>query len=179
MRNHRHTHGVGAALVVLAAGVGLMGGAASFAAGDPGGGRGARGVAPAATRPGAVGRTAHALSVKDEGHLHNVSKETSGATLVEEGPVTGTIPGTVKVDFDIGPTVTASFTIYAKGGGSISGHGKGTLHSTSLYSTFGGSLTVTRGTGRYAHAHGTGGLYGAIDRRTYALTVQTIGTLYY
>jgi len=79
----------------------------------------------------------------------------------------------------VGATVTAQFTIYARGGGSVSGHGSGALHSTSLYSTFGGTLSVTSGTGRFRHAHGTGGLYGAIDRKTDALTVQAIGKLSY
>jgi hypothetical protein len=131
--------------------------------------------APTAGAPPA--RAAHVVSVKDEGHLHLVSE--SGSNLVEEGAVTGAIPGRVKVNFSIGPTVRASFTIYARGGGTISGRGQGTLHSTGLYSTFGGSLSVAHGTGRYAHARGTGGLYGAINRKTYAMTVQTVGKLYY
>ena len=99
--------------------------------------------------------------------------------IVEEGAVSGTLPGTVKVRFDVGATVTAQFTIYARGGGSISGRGSGALHSTNLYSTFGGKLFVTSGTGRFKHARGTGGMYGAIDRKTDALTVQTIGNLTY
>lgn len=125
--------------------------------------------------------TAHAartLSVKDEGHLHLAGRP-EGSLIVEEGAVSGTLPGTVKVRFDVGATVTAQFTIYARGGGSVSGHGSGALHSTSLYSTFGGTLSVTSGTGRFRHAHGTGGLYGAIDRKTDALTVQAIGKLSY
>jgi hypothetical protein len=140
-------------------------------------------VAPATATPGGAGpvgptgRAAHVENVKDEGHLHLVSE--SGSNLVEEGAVSGTIPGRVKVYFNIGPTVKASFTIYAHAGGSISGHGEGSLHSTGRYATFGGSLSVSHGTGSYAHAHGSGGLYGAIDRKTYALTVQTVGKLYY
>jgi hypothetical protein len=122
-------------------------------------------------------RTARMLSVKDEGHLHLVRE--SGSELLEEGTVSGTLPGTVKVRFNVGAVITAQFTIYARGGGSIAGHGSGSLRSTSRYSTFGGSLSVTSGTGRFAHARGSGGLYGAIDRRTYALTVQTIGKLTY
>jgi hypothetical protein len=121
---------------------------------------------------------ARTLSVKDEGHLHLAGKP-EGSLIVEEGAVSGTLPGTVKVRFDVGATVTAQFTIYARGGGSVSGHGSGALHSTSLYSTFGGTLSVTSGTGRFKHARGTGGLYGAIDRKTDALTVQTIGKLSY
>jgi hypothetical protein len=123
-------------------------------------------------------RAARTLSVRDEGHLHLAGKP-EGSLIVEEGAVSGTLPGTVKVRFDVGATVTAQFTIYARGGGSVSGHGSGALHSTSLYSTFGGTLSVTSGTGRFKHAHGTGGLYGAIDRKTDALTVQTIGKLSY
>lgn len=168
--------------LLAAAGAGLIGAAASHAVGaspSPSGG-----VASAASRSGAAqaspkGRAAHVVSVKDEGHLHLVSS--SGSNLVEEGPVSGTIPGRARVNFNVGPTVYASFTIYVKGGGSISGRGHGALHSTSAYSTFGGSLYVTHGTGRYAHAHGNGGLYGAINRRSssYPMTVQTTGKLYY
>ncbi len=175
---------LGGALAALAVGAGVLAVSASavsasLAVGAPAGGV-AHGAAMAGTaRTTAVGRVAHALSVKDEGHLHMVSS--SGSNLVEEGPVSGTIPGKVRVNFNIGPTVYASFTIYVHGGGSISGKGHGTLHSTSAFSTFGGSLSVTHGTGRYVHAHGNGGLYGAINRKssTYPMTVQTTGTLYY
>ncbi len=121
-------------------------------------------------------RAAHVLSVHDEAYLHLAG--TNGSLLLEEGPATGAIPGTVKADFVVAANVTATFTIYAHGG-SISGQGTGALHSTGLYSSFGGSLKVTGGTGRYKHAHGSGGLYGAINRKTYALTVQTTGRLSY
>jgi hypothetical protein len=121
-------------------------------------------------------RTAHVLSVKDEAHLHLTS--TNGSLLMEEGPAIGVIPGTVKASFIVATDVTATFTIYAHGG-SINGRGTGALHSTGLYSSFGGSLKVTGGTGRYKHAHGNGGLYGVINRKTDALTVQTTGELSY
>ena len=134
-------------------------------------------LAPAAAGGVPLARAARELTVKDEGRLHLVRE--SGSMLLEEGAATGTLPGTVKVRFDVGPTITAQFTIYSRGGGSISGHGSGALRSTSEYSTFGGTLLVTSGTGRFAHARGSGGLYGAINRKTYALTVQTIGKLSY
>jgi hypothetical protein len=140
----------------------------------------AAGTGRSTGRPGRSGPTAtaaHVLNVKDEGHLREVGE--SGSDLVEEGPVTGTVPGRVKVNFNVGPTIYSSFTIYPRSGGSISGHGSGLLHSTGKWSTFGGSVTVTRGTGRYAHAHGTGQMYGVINRKTLALKVQTIGKLYY
>ncbi len=139
-------------------------------------GAGSAAVIGAARTP-PVASAAHVLNVKDEGHLHSVSS--SGSELLEEGPVAGTIPGKLKVSFNIGATVSAKFTIYANGGGSISGHGGGALRSTGVYASFGGSLAVTGGSGRYAHAHGSGNLSGAIDRKTYALTVKAVGKLSY
>jgi hypothetical protein len=40
-------------------------------------------------------------------------------------------------------------------------------------------MTITGGSGRYAHAHGGGELFGVYYRRSYALTVQAIGKLPY
>jgi hypothetical protein len=122
-------------------------------------------------------RAARTLNVTDEAHLHLV--RTSGEVLEEEGPATGALPGKVKVRFDVGTSITGSFVFYPSGGGSITGHGSARLHSTGTYSSFGGTLAVSHGTGRYAHAHGSGGLYGAVNRRTNALVVQTTGKLSY
>jgi hypothetical protein len=127
------------------------------------------------TRPTA--RAASTMSVQDEAHLQLTGS--NGSLLVEEGPATGQIPGKVKASFTVAATVTSTFTIYARNGGTISGRGSGTLHSTGLYSSFGGALKITGGSGRYKHAHGSGGFYGAINRKTYAVTVQTTGKLSY
>jgi hypothetical protein len=161
-RGHRL---VAAGLLVPAVTAGLVWVGASHAAGA---GRAA---------PSASARAAHVVSAADTAYLHMVGE--SGSLIAEEGSATGGFPGKVKARFGIGATVTASFTIYPRGGGSISGHGSATLHSSGAYATFGGTMSVSHGTGRYAHAHGTGGLYGSINRRTYALTVQTTGKLYY
>jgi hypothetical protein len=130
--------------------------------------------APAAT-PSA--RAAGVLNIDDTGHLHLLNA--SGSVFLEEGSVSGTLPGTVKVRLVVGGSVTASFTIQARGGGSITGSGSAVLHSTKRYSSFAGSLAVNRGTGGYTHAHGSGKLSGVIDRLTHALTVQTVGELHY
>jgi hypothetical protein len=114
--------------------------------------------------------------VDDTGRLHLL--KAIGSVLVEEGPTIGTLPGTAKVRMTVGPTVLASFMIYAHGG-TISGKGRATLHSSTRYASFGGTLSVTRGSGRYARAKGAGKLYGVIDRRTDSVTVQTIGELRY
>lgn len=122
-------------------------------------------------------RAARVLSIDDTGHLHLLNA--SGSVFLEEGSVAGTLPGTVKVRLVVSGSVTASFTIQARGGGSISGSGSAVLHSTKRYSSFAGSLVVNRGTGSYAHVNGSGKLSGVIDRLTHALTVQTIGQLHY
>ena len=122
-------------------------------------------------------RAARSLTANDEGHLHPISE--SGSHLVEEGPATGTLPGRVRVSFNLGAVINATFTLYPRGGGSIVGHGSGKLHSTGEYASFGGSMIVSGGTGRYSHAQGTGGFNGSVNRKTFALVVQTRGTLHY
>jgi hypothetical protein len=138
-------------------------------------------VVPTAARSAAVpiaARTARTLTVNDTGHLELL--HASGEILIEEGPVSGTLPGSAKVRLKVGTTVRATFTIKPNGGGSIIGTGRAALHSSGRYSSFGGTLTVTGGTGRYAHAHGSGKLYGVIERKSDNLTVQTReGTLHY
>jgi hypothetical protein len=119
---------------------------------------------------------ARTLSVADTAHLRY--RGSSGSTLIEEGPASGGLPGTVKVRFNVGASVSAAFTISTPHGAVI-GRGTGALHSSGMYASFGGSMFVTGGTGRYRHAHGHGGFYGVINRRTYALTVQTTGRLSY
>ena len=88
------------------------------------------------------------------------------------------LPGTVSVSFELGPTITGRFTIHTHGG-SITGTGSAKLHSSGLYASFGGTMSVSHGTGRYSHAHGHGGFYGTVNRHTYAAVIQTTGTLSY
>lgn len=120
---------------------------------------------------------ARTLNVTDEAHLHLT--RTAGEILEEEGVATGALPGKARARFAVGSSVTGSFTFYPRGGGSISGHGSARLHSTGTYASFGGTMSVSHGTGRYAHAHGTSGFYGTVDRHNDALVVQITGKLSY
>ncbi len=125
------------------------------------------------------GHLARSLSVLDEGKLHLV--KSSGSLLIDEGAVHGTIPGRVKVRFvyDGNPSVSAQITIYGSHG-TIQAKAKARLSSpTSPAPSFSGSLSIVGGTGSFAHAHGGGHLYGVFYRRSYALTVQTQGTVDY
>jgi hypothetical protein len=123
----------------------------------------------------ASAKFARALSGTDTTHLHLVR---SGETLLEEGPTSGALPGRMRAELHIGPTFTGNFTIYTSGG-SISGSGVASPHGSGRYQSFAGTLTVTGGSGIYAHVHGRNGLYGVFDRRTYAAVVTTTGTLSY
>jgi hypothetical protein len=135
-------------------------------------------LASSAPASGGVGMAhlARSLNANDTAHLRLISS--SGSSVLEEGYAGGGLPGRVRVHMDVTASVTASFTIYASGG-TLVGHGSGALHSSGVYASFGGTMTITHGTGRYAHARGHGGFYGAINRNTFAATVQTTGTLAY
>jgi hypothetical protein len=120
----------------------------------------------------------HALNITDTAHLHFI-RETAASALIDEGKALGGLPGTVKVGFEVGATVKASFILTSRSGAVI-GSGLAKPHSSGGdYSSFAGTLTITHGTGRYLHAHGQGGFYGTINRGNDAVTVQTTGTLAY
>jgi hypothetical protein len=125
---------------------------------------------------------ASVLNVRDEGHLHLLSSE--GSELVDEGEAAGTLPGKVRVRFVYNgdPQVTAQFTIYGHSG-SISGRAKARLNNpTSPEPSLRGAFSITGGSGRYAHIHGTGELFGVFIRRgknKYGLIVQAIGKFDY
>jgi hypothetical protein len=119
------------------------------------------------------------VGVRDEGRLHFIRE--SGSRILDEGPATGTIPGTVRLRFTYNgsPSVSAQFTIYARSG-TLAGEAKGKLSSpTSPNPSFRGSLRITGGTGRYAHARGSGELFGVYNRRSYGLIVQALCELRY
>lgn len=110
-------------------------------------------------------------------HLHYVSSK--GSYLLEEGRTSGgQLAGTVKARLRITADISGSFTFYPSGG-SISGRGSGTLHESGTYASFGGAVQILGGSGRYAHARGTGGFYGVYDRQNLSVTMQTTGSLSY
>jgi hypothetical protein len=133
----------------------------------------------AAESPAARHQRAHAarsLNGTATAHLHLV--KANGSQLSEEGPVTGALPGSMRAVLNTGNIFIGGFTIITHGG-SIEGRGRATPHGLGRYQSFSGTITITGGTGRYSHARGRAGLYGTIDRRTYALVIQTTGRFSY
>ncbi|MHB8242235.1 MAG: autotransporter [Solirubrobacteraceae bacterium] len=123
-------------------------------------------------------RTARLVRITDTAHLRYNEDRSSGSWLYEEGTASGTLPGSMRANCNITATFRAVFTIYVRGG-TINGRALAAVHGQGLYQSFGGSLTATGGTGRYAHAHGHGGFYGVLNRNTYDMTIQTTGSLSY
>lgn len=116
------------------------------------------------------------LRIDDTAHLRLL--KAFGAVLVEQGYAGGTLPGVTRVRMVVRSSVSATFSIDTRWG-TIYGRGGAALHSSGRYASFGGWLSVSKGTGRFRKANGRGRLYGVIDRRTHTLTVQTIGALRY
>jgi hypothetical protein len=112
----------------------------------------------------------------ETGHLHFI--RSSGSRLIEEGPASGPLPGHIKADLNVGASFSGTVTIYARGG-TVRAHGTATPHGSGRYESFGGTLIIIGGTGRYSHAHGHGGFFGTFDRKTYAVVVQTTGKYFY
>ncbi len=117
------------------------------------------------------------VSLRESGDLHLTSRH--GFTLNEQGTGTGTISGTIYVHLTIVSTrrVTAEMNIYLKGG-SITGQASAAYRREGATGHFAGTLSIARGTGSYANAHGSGlSFSGTIQRSNYAVTVHVSGTV--
>ncbi len=129
-----------------------------------------------AAQPSATAARSERLTVT--AHLHYVAAR--GSYLFEEGQASGALAGTVKASVRITADISGSFTFYARGG-SVRGYGSAKLTESGSYASFGGTLKVLSGTGRYAHARGGGKLYGVYNRRSsrLELKIETTGELSY
>jgi hypothetical protein len=136
-------------------------------------------ISAAESAPARLQSAAHAarsLNSTATAHLHLVMAE--GSQLTEEGPATGALSGWVQAQLNTGAVFTGSFTIHTHGG-TIKGRGRAIPNGSGRYESFGGSFTVTSGSGRYRHIKGHAGLYGVFDRRTDSAVIQTTGKLTY
>ncbi len=124
-----------------------------------------------------VASAAAVLPVADKAKLH--LNHSSGSVIYEEGAATGQLPGTVATHFKLTARLSSITTIHPRGGGSITLSGKGVLHSSGAFSSFSETMTVISATGRYAHARGSCGLYGVVNRHNWTMTVQSTGRLTY
>jgi hypothetical protein len=130
---------------------------------------------PSTARPAA--RSARTIALNETGRLHLTSHR--HLTLNERGSVSGTIRGTIYIHLNIVSTnrVTAEVNIYPSGG-SISGYATASYGVSGATASFSGTMAITRGTGRYAHAHGSGlSFTGTIQRSNDAVAVRLSGQM--
>jgi hypothetical protein len=136
-----------------------------------------------ADAPATTGFAARTVSLREFGQLHKTgkSRQTLNETLNEQGVATGTISGSIYIHLHIASarTVTAEVNIYPSSA-SLSGTGSANYHVSGGQALFGGTLAITRGTGRYAHARASRLAFtGTIQRRNDAVSVQLSGPLSY
>lgn len=120
---------------------------------------------------------ARAISLNETGHLHRTSS--SGLKLNEQGSASGTIKGTIYIHLNVvsPKRVTAEVNIYPSGG-SLTGSGSADYSVNGGTASFSGKLSIKRGTGSYAHAHGSGlSFSGTIRRLSGAVTVRLSGSM--
>jgi hypothetical protein len=148
----------------LCALAGLVGGAPAIAA------------SAGATGEGAQALPSRAISLNESAQLHLTSRH--GFTLNEQGSASGPVSGTMYVHLTIVSTtrVVAEVNFYPRGG-SISGKAIASYRRGSSTASFTGTMSITRGTGSYAHARGSGlSFSGTIRRSDEAIAVQVHGT---
>jgi hypothetical protein len=120
---------------------------------------------------------ARTLSLNETGHLHRTSS--SGLKLNEQGSASGTIKGTIYIHLDVvSPNrVTAEVNIYPNGG-SLTGSGSADYRVNGGTASFSGTMSINRGSGSYAHAHGSGlSFSGTIQRLSGSVTVHLSGSM--
>jgi hypothetical protein len=133
---------------------------------------------PTTRASGAVGRPmgvqAKRINLVENVNLKLISEE--GATLVERGQAAGTYNAPVTATFTIHPkAVTATVTVYPHGG-SITGVAQTNYVVQNSTGYFGGTLTITRGTGSFKGASGKSlGISGTINRYSFAINVKAHG----
>ncbi len=120
--------------------------------------------------------SARAIALNESAKLHLTSRH--GFTLNEQGSASGSIPGTMYVHLTIVSTtrVVAEVNFYPRGG-SITGQASASYRRGSSTASFSGTISLSRGTGSYAHARGSGlSFSGTIRRSDEAIAVQVHGT---
>jgi|ERR1035438_5870741 hypothetical protein len=120
---------------------------------------------------------ARTISLNESGQLHLTSHH--GFHLNEQGTASGTIRGSIYIHLDVSSTnrVTAEVSIYPSNG-SLTGYGSADYRSDGGQANFSGTLSISRGTGSYSHAHASGLRFsGTIQRSNDATTVRVSGPL--
>jgi hypothetical protein len=129
--------------------------------------------------PATIATAARTMSLSDSGHLHLSSHK--GFTLNEVGSASGTISGSLYLHLHVVSTnrVSAELSVYPSGS-SMTGVASGSYRNNGSTASFTGTMSIVRGTGKYAHARGSGlSFSGTVQRSNDAVTVHVSGKLTY
>jgi hypothetical protein len=122
-------------------------------------------------------KAAQELSVSEVAHLHLVSHHQG--LLNEEGVGSGTFHCPLTVSFRISYTTASISYGICRDGGSFSGSGKASFYTSATSAHFEGTVSITHGTGRYAHASTSGlRVSGTFQRSNYALSLTVSGNMH-
>jgi hypothetical protein len=128
---------------------------------------------------GTIARAAHTITLNESGRLHLTSHHTTHLNL--QGTASGTIRGTIYIHLNVtSPSrVSAEVSIYPSSG-SLTGLSTASYRANGGQATFSGTMSISRGSGRYAHAHASALRFsGTIQRSNDATTVRVSGPLSY
>jgi hypothetical protein len=133
---------------------------------------------PTAAQAHPAALAARTVVLDESAYLHLTSKH--GFTLNEQGSASGTVTGTIYVHLTAvsNTRVTAEINVY-HGGSSISGNGTGSYYRSAGMANFNGSMSIDRGSGSYAHVHGSGLSFGGaiLESKRDAITVHVRGNV--
>ncbi len=131
----------------------------------------------AAGASGSTATAARTITLNDTGHLRETSHK--GFNLNYSGQATGTVAGTIYLHLHVISTnrVSAELSVYPHGS-SVTGTASGSYHNNGATASFSGTMSVSRGTGSYSGAHGSGiSFNGTIQRSNGSVTVHVDGSL--
>jgi hypothetical protein len=117
------------------------------------------------------------IALSENAQLHLTSHH--GFTLNEKGSASGTINGVIYIHLNVASVnhVTAEVNIYPSGG-SLTGSASANYHPSGGVATFNGTMNITRGSGSFSHARGSGlSFSGTIQRTNDAASVHVSGRI--
>jgi hypothetical protein len=116
-------------------------------------------------------------TVRDRATTHFVHGH--GLRIEEQGQISGTLSGPLTLHLTTVSTyrVSVEFVAYLQGG-SISGQGLTHFHVSGSTGYFTGTLAITHGSGRYAHARASAlAVNGTMDRHSFKISVSVVGQM--
>jgi hypothetical protein len=107
-------------------------------------------------------------------------KRTGSTKFEHSGRASGTVSGPVRSVITLAHAVVLQGTVtVTTKQGQLRLKINGRARSLELHTKFDGTATIAGGTGRYAHASGSGTFSGVVNRNTWATTIDATGSLTY